>query len=221
MALIKGWVQKHGDKGPPRSAAGFEWPGARHVTDGQRLAFQKVFTNALRARGENHRQFARVFFGETKDDKGYTIPRNGTAILEYADGGAWPTEDRARQLAAFLKVPLEALLVDDGKPHEPLGLVRPSRATAKRRKANGHGGNGHAGAAARIASPGAPALAASEPAPLRPRPNDAKPAQLHVDTYPDAPDYCRITISGTVRYDTAMAMVNLMGRDQHGHGPRK
>ena len=34
-------------------------------------------------------------------------------------------------------------------------------------------------------------------------------------------DYCQLSIIGTTRYDTAMAMVNLMGRDQHGLGPRK
>jgi len=220
MSLYKGWVDTHPDKSPPKSSKGFEWPGRGEATDAQRLAFRKQFANNLRALGMNHREFARRFFGEGKNALGYTAPKNPGTILKYADGETWVTEDRARQLAAIFKVPMEALLVDDGAPFEPLPLVRPLRATAERRKKNGHKGNGfdHAAAAARPAGGSAPALQPAEPVQLPPRPADAKPAQLHVDAYPDAPDYCRVQITGTVRYDTAMAMVNLMGRDQHGHG---
>jgi len=220
MALEKGFVEKYPDRGPPRSGAGFEWPNNHHVTDEQRLAFRKFFVNSLRARDMNHRSFARAFMGEVKDGKGYVIPRGGNMILEYADGGAWPNEQRARQLGAFFKVALEDMLIDDGKPLEPIPLVRPSRATAKRRKANGHGSNGHAAAHGK-GNGSAPALHVHEPAPLPFRPANAKPAALHVEACPDAPDYCEISISGTVRYDTAMALVNLVGRDQHGLGPRK
>ena len=219
MALQKGWVEKHPDKGPPRSSAGFEWPNTHTVTDAQRMAFRKFFTNQIRTRDMNHRSFARVFMGEKKDDKGYTIPRGGNMVLEYADGGAWPNEERARQLGAFFKTPLEQMLVDDGKPLEPIPLVRPGRATAARRKANGHGSAGKA-AAHGSRNGSAPALPILEPAPLPPRPRDAKPAQLHVEALPDAPDYASVTITGTVRYDTAMALVNLVGRDQHALGPR-
>jgi hypothetical protein len=218
MTLFKGWVDTHGNKSPPKSAKGFEWPG-RGVTQEQREAFQKNFARKLHALGMDHREFARRFYGETKTGNGYTAPRNPGTIIKYARGDSWPVEETARQLAAIFKTPMDQLLHDDGSPFEPLA-IRGSRGTSAKRKTNGHAGNGAAGAAARIASPSAPALATGEPVQLPPRPADAKPAQLHVDAYPDAPDYCRVAITGTVRYDTAMAMVNLMGRDQHGQGPR-
>lgn len=218
MSLFQGWVDTHGDKSPPKSAKGFEWPG-RAVTQEQREAFQKNFARRIQALGMNHREFARRFYGETKTDAGYVAPRNPGTIVKYLRGDSWPVEDTARQLAALFKVPMDELLHDDGTPFEPLAIGR-SRGTGAKRKTNGHGGNGAAGAAARVASGGAPALAAGDPVQLPPRPADAKPAQLHVDSLPDAPDYCHVSISGTVRYDTAMALVNLIGRDQHGLGPR-
>jgi hypothetical protein len=223
MAIQKGFVEKYPDRNPPKSAKGFEWPG-HDVTDVQRLAFQKNLTNHLRARGENHREFTRVFLGEYKDpSKGYVIPRSSNTLMDWLHGEVWPKSERARQLAAFLKVSMESLLVDDGQPFEPLPLLRASRATPARRKANGHGGHKGNGAAAHPPTgPAAPAAVLVGGAPYPPpRPAGAKPATLHVEPSADSPDYCNVTISGTVRYDTAMALVNLVGRDQHGMGPRK
>jgi hypothetical protein len=217
-ALIKGFIERKPDKAPPRSGKEFAWPSARNVNAFQQMAFQKFFTNKLRERGDTHRDFARVFFGETKTASGYTAPKQPQVILEYADGSAWPTADRARQLAAFLKVPMEAMLVEDGAPYVPLAPIRSNKTNGATRKGNGHAGNGHA-AGAHGLHHGAPALAVPDhaPQPPPPRPKGAKPAVLHVDAFPDAPDYCSVTITGTVRYDTAMALVNLMGRDLHGH----
>jgi len=217
--ILKGFVNEHPDRSPPKSGSGFEWPG-RDVSDEQRLAFRKNLTNALRARGENHREFTRHFLGEYRNkDTGYVVPRSSNTIMDWLHGDVWPTADRARQLCAFLKVPMESLLQDDGSPFEPLPLLRAARATPERRKANGHAGHKGNGAAAHVASHTAPAVGLAH-APLPPRPKDAKPAQLHVEALPDAPDYASVTITGTVRYDTAMALVNLVGRDQHALGPR-
>lgn len=217
MALEKGFTQKWPDRAGPKSAAGFEWPNTYRVTDEQRMAFRKWFTSQLRARGLNHRTFAIQFWGATKNSAGYVTPRAGNMPLEWMDGGAWPREDKARQLGAFFKVPMEAMLVDDGKPLEPIPLVRPARATAKRRKANGNGTNGHAAA---HANGGSPELLLA--APLPPRPAGAALPTVHVEALKDSPDYCRVTITGVVRYDTAMGIINIVGRDSmgHAHGPR-
>jgi hypothetical protein len=131
MALEKGFVEKWPDRGPPRSSAGFAWPNTRQATDEQRLALRKFLTTQLRARGMNHRDFATAFLGQVKTAAGSIVPRGGNMVLEYLDGGAWPNEQRARQFGAFFKVPMEAMLMDDGKPLEPIPLVRLSRATAK------------------------------------------------------------------------------------------
>src|SRR3982751_188448 len=124
MALEKGFIYKFPDRAPPKSTAGFEWPSTHKVTDEQRLAFRKWFTSQLRARDMNHRSFGRQFNGETKDGNGYVIPRGGsTAVMNYLDGTGWPSEERARNLGAFFKTALEDMLVDDGKPLEPIPLV--------------------------------------------------------------------------------------------------
>jgi len=208
MNLFKGWVDTHPDKSPPKSAKGFTWPG-RFPADEQRAAFVKNFAKHLNGLGMNHREFARRFFGEVKTANGYTAPRTPGSVVKWARGESFPTVDTARQLAALFRVPMDTLLIDDGSDVAPLNLQ-----LRRGKKANGHAGNGH-DATAREAGTGAPAPGTA-PVQLAPRPADAKPAQLHVDAYPDAPDYCRVSITGTVRYDTAMAMVNLMGRDQHG-----
>lgn len=219
MKLIEGFIDKFPNRQPPKSAKGFEWPG-RGATDEQRLAFKKRFTEALRERGLSHRDFARLFYGETKTATGYSQPRNANAVLNWADGSAWPIEETAQRIAAFLKVPMDTLVTDSGKPFEPLPMLRKAAASKTRlKKANGHGGNGAAASGVLVGN-GALAPGQHEPAPLPPRPADAKPATLHVDSCADAPDYCNVTIVGTVRYDTAMALVNLVGRDQHGLGPR-
>lgn len=215
--LQRGFVTDYPDRMPPKSAKGFEWPG-RNASEAQRLAFQKNLTEFIRASGENHREFARAYFGEGRDAAGRPTPRNPGTVLDWVRGEKWPVEQTARQLAAYMKRPLDSLLQDNGKPFEPLPMLRQPKGAAKRRKANGHGGNG---AAAHVVSPASsPELAAALHAPLPPRPEGAAPAHLRVDAIPHAPDYCTVSITGVVRYDTAMAIVNIVGRDQLGAGRR-
>jgi len=216
--FVKGFIEKHPDRGPPRSARGFEWP-ARGATDEQRHAFKKFLTGKMRAEGLNHRDLARLMFGEKKDDKGYTVPRNPQAILDYADGSTFPTQERARQFGAYFKTPLDAMLVDDGKPFEPLPLIRPLRATSERKKKNGHGKHGGNGAAGHpIVRADAPA-SPSEPEPPRPLPKGAKPVTVEIKTLPGAPEFAQVTISGTVPLDVALGIVAFIERATHR--PRK
>jgi len=212
--LSKGFVEKFPNRSPPKSASGFQWP-LRVATQEQRAGFQKFLVGQMRARGWNHRDFARVLFGEKKDDKGYTVPRNPQAILDYADGSTFPTPERARQFGAFFKTPLDKMLIDDGTPFEPLPLIRPKRATAKRLKKNGHGASGGNGAAgAPIVRADAPA-SPSESAPPRPLPKGAKPVSVKIETLPGAPEFAQITISGTVPLDVALGIIAFIERATH------
>jgi hypothetical protein len=217
VARVRGFVDKFPNRAPPRSTRGFEWPG-RNATEGQRFGFKKFITAQLRARGLNHREFARLFFGETRNGK-YTAPRSPQMILEYCDGSLWPTADRARQLAAFFKTPLEAMLIDDATPFEPLPLIRPKRATAERRKKNGHGKHGGNGAAgAPIVRADAPAPA-HEPEPPRPLPKGAKPVTVEIKSLPGAPEFAHVVIAGTVALDVALGIMAFIERATHK--PRK
>ena len=186
--LERGFVTDYPDKMPPKSSPDFEWPGRKSANAAQRQAFRKTLMQQLHGRGLNHREFAEKFWGQGRTSSGYIAPRNAGTVVKWLAGDSWPTETTAQLLGAFFKVPMERLLVDDGKPSEPFALIRPTRATAAtRRKMNGHGGNGGA-VAQGAADTGAPASVHSDPAPqLPPRPADWKPAQLHVDACPDAP----------------------------------
>jgi len=206
--LAKGFVDKSPNRNPPKSAKGFVWPNLAHVTDAQRTAFQKVLVGQMRARGWNHRDLARTLFGEKKDDKGYTVPRNPQAILDYADGSSWPTAERARQFGAFFKVPLQDLLRDNGEPFVPLALIRPLRATAARRKQNGHAGNGAGGVP--VVSP-----PASVPGPPRAMPKGARPVQVKIETLANAPDFCTVAITGTVLLDVGLGLMAFIERATH------
>jgi len=219
VALVKGFVDKFPNRAPPRSARGFEWPGPRHANDTQRLAFKKFITAQMRARSLTHRDLARLFYGEAKNGQGYVTPRNPNTILEYADGSQFPTEERARNLGAYFKTPLDAMLVDDGKPFEPLPLIRPSRATSERKKKNGHGKHGGNGAAGHpIVRADAPA-STSEPEPPRPLPKGAKPVTVKIETLPAASEFAQVTIAGTVPLDVALGIMAFIERATHK--PRK
>jgi hypothetical protein len=218
-ALARGFVDKFPNRSPPRAARGFEWPSLRAATDAQRLAFKKFMTSQMRAQGINHRDLARLFFGETKTAQGYTTPRNPNTILEYADGSQFPAEERARQIGAFFKVPIDSMLVDDGKPFEPLPLIRPKRATSERKKKNGHGKHGGNGAAGNpIVRADAPA-STSEPEPPRPLPKGAKPVTVKIETLPGASEFCHVEIAGTVPLDVGLGMMAFI--DRATHRPRK
>jgi len=206
--LTKGFVDKFPNRNPPKSAKGFEWPSARHTTELQRVAFRKNLVEQLRARGMSHRDLARAMFGEQKDSKGYTIPKQTQPMREYADGDLFPTADRARQLAAFFKIPLQKFLHDNGQPFEPLPPLRLVRATAARRKKNGHAGNGAGGVP--VVSP-----PASVPGPPRALPKGARPVQVKIETLANAPDFCTVAITGTVLLDVGLGLMAFIDRATH------
>jgi hypothetical protein len=60
---------------------------------------------------------------------------------------------------------------------------------------------------------------ASEPAPLKP-PKGAKPITVEIKTLPGFPDWCHISISGTVPLDVALGVVAFIERGTH-RAPRK
>lgn len=215
--LERGFVTDYPDKSPPKSAKGFEWPSPRSVGGEQKVAFRKAFTQLLRTKAPDHRDFARQFYGQTRDGKGFIMPRNPGTIRKYADGDVFPGESKARQLAAFFKVPMERLLQDDGTPFEPLPLMRPNGAHAVRRsKKNGHGGNGTAGHP--IVSHAAPAALALQAAPPRP-PEGAEPLVIEIKTLPNASDWAHVNITGAVPLDAALGVIAFIER--HKGGPSR
>jgi len=219
--LDRGFVTDYPDRAPPKSPAGFEWP-SRAATDEQRMAFRKNFANLIRTKAPSAREFARLFYGETRNGQGYVMPRNPSTVLKYLDGESFPEENTARLIGAFFKTPLQQLLHDDGKPYEPLPLIRPLRAGKQRRKANGHAVKGNGAAGPGVVSPSAPALAASEPAPPPPRmPKGAKPIVVKIETLPGAPDFVHVNIAGTVPLDVGLGIVAFIERGTHRMGPRK
>lgn len=219
--LERGFVTDYPDRAPPKSTAGFKWPD-RQATDEQRMAFRKTFANLIRGKGTNHREFARMFYGETRNGQGYVMPRNPGTIRKYLDGDSFPEETTARLLGAFFKTPLERFITDDGKPFEPLALIRPLKATAARRKsANGHGHKGNGAAGPSVVSPGAPALAASEPAPLPKPPKGSKPVQVEIKTLPNEPNWCHVVISGTVPLDVGLGLMAFIERATHKVAPMR
>lgn len=213
--LERGFVTNYPDRAPPKSAAGFEWPN-RAATDAQRMAFRKNFANLIRGKAPNAREFARLFYGETRNGSGYVMPRNPSTVLKYLDGESFPEETTARLIGAFFKTPLQQLLTDDGKPFEPLPLIRPLRAGKARRKANGHAVKGNGAAGPGVVSHGAPALAASEPAPPPPKPpKGAKPVQVEIKTLPNESNWCHVSISGTVPLDVGLGLMAFIERATH------
>lgn len=216
--LARGFVTDYPDRNPPKSAAGFEWPGPKRANDAQRAAFRKVFSNTLRGGWSDHIEFAREFWGETRDGKGYVIPRGRYVPLEWSRGNQFPMANTARQLAAFLKVPMERLLTDDGTPYVPLSILRrsPGSTKASLKSANGHAGNGAAGLP--IVSPAAPAAGSAAAPPRRP-PKGAKPVTVEIKTVADATDWCHVSISGTVPLDVGLGIMAFI--DRHKDGPRR
>jgi hypothetical protein len=211
MALRVGFAVKNENARPPKSSKGFEWP--TRPTDEQKAIFRKVFTQLLLARGDDHRTFATTFLGESKTGPGYIVPRSPNTIRDWIDGKTFPTEARARQLAACLKIPMERLLTDNADPFVPMPLLRPGRATsARKHKANGHGGNGHGGPPVVSPAPaGAPLAAPAMTAP----PKGAKPITVKVETIPGASDWCNVVVSGSIPLDVGLGLIAFIDRGTH------
>lgn len=222
VRLERGFIGTHANPRPPASEKGFEWPSPRAITDAQRAAFRKAFTQLTRDKGLNHRTLARALNGESRDGNGYVIPRDAGSVRKYMDGVSFPQEDRATVLAAFFKVPMQRFLQDDGQPFEPIDLLRPGGAAKRGKKANGHArhaGNGAAGPA--VASHGAPAPLTREQDPPPKPPKGAKPVQLEIKTLPGVPDWCQVTITGTVPLDVGLGLMAFIERGTHRAVPRK
>lgn len=220
--LERGFVTNYPDKAPPKSKAGFEWPG-RGATAEHRMAFRKNFANLIRSKAASGREFAQLFYGQARTAQGFVVPRNPGTIIKYLDGDSFPEETTARLIGAFFKTPLDQLLHDDGTPHNPLPLIRPLRASkARLKKQNGHGHKGNGAAGPGVVSHGAPALAASEPAPPPLQlPKGAKPIVVKIETLPGAADFVHVAISGTVPLDVGLGIVAFIERGTHRLGPRK
>lgn len=219
--LERGFATNYPERAPPKSAAGFEWP-SRAATAEQRMAFRKNFANLIRTKAPNAREFARQFYGETRNGQGYVMPRNPSTVLKYLDGESFPEETTARLIGAFFKTPLQQLLHDDGQPYQPLPLIRPLKASKERRKANGHAGKGNGAAGPGVVSLSAPALAASEPAPPPQRlPKGAKPVIVKIETVAGAADFVHMAVTGTVPLDVGLGIMAFIERGTHRLGPRK
>lgn len=217
--LERGFVTNYPERAPPKSAAGFEWP-SRAATDEQRMAFRKNLANLIRSKAPNAREFARQFYGETRNGQGYVMPKNPSTVLKYLDGESFPEETTARMIGAFFKTPLQQLLTDDGQPYQPLALIRPLRAGKARLKANGHAGKGNGAAGPGVVRTSAPALAPGEPAPPSPRPpKGAKPITVKIETLADASDWCHVSIIGSVPLDVGLGLMAFI--DRHKGGARK